>query len=233
MAAVLPTSDSQTAEAIVRAASQADATNSLESRVVLYNVSWNTYERLTEEIRNPGTRLLYEEGTLEIMSPSERHDRFKELIGRLVEVVIEELDMPCRSTGSTTWKQRTIGKGLEADKSYYLTSAPQVRGKLEVDQGRDPPPDLAIEIENTSSAVNQLGIYSALGVPEVWRFDGKTLTILALRSGRYKEQTRSQFLPLAATIKIVEWMAKCDELDETVWIKQFRGWVRENLVKST
>jgi len=31
------------------------------------------------------------------------------------------------------------------------------------------PPDLAIEIDITSTSVNKFGIYLALGVPELWR----------------------------------------------------------------
>lgn len=232
MATVLP-SNAKAIPAVVPVPSQSGESQPLEQRVVLYNVSWDTYERLVEEINNPGTRLLYDEGLLEIMSPRERHDRFKELIGILVEVVTEELGMTRRSTGSTTWRRKAKKKGIEADSSYYLTSAPKVRGKREVDLKSDPPPDLAIEVENTTSALNQLRIYAALGVPEIWRYDGENLAIHTLqRSGRYAEQKHSQFFPKEATDKMVEWIGKCDDFDETQWVKEFRRWVRENLVKA-
>jgi Uma2 family endonuclease len=232
MATVLPTSTGQATEAAVPLATHTRDTQPLEQRVVLYNVSWDTYERLVEEINNPGTRLLYDEGLLEIMSPRERHDRFKELIGILVEVVTEELGMTRRSTGSTTWRRKAKKKGIEADRSYYLTSAPKVRGKPEVDLKSDPPPDLAIEVENTSSAIDQLAIYATLKVSEVWRYDGETLTIHVLQNNKtYVEQNQSQFFPQEATAKMVEWISKCDEFDEVDWVKEFRRWVRENLVK--
>ena len=233
MATVLPTSTGQATEAAVPLAPQDRDPQPLEQRVVLYNVSWDTYERLIEEINNPGTRLLYDEGLLEIMSPRERHDRYKKLIGSLVEVVTEELGMTRRSTGSTTWRRKAKRKGIEADESYYLASAPQVRGKREVDLKSDPPPDLAIEVENTSSAIDQLASYAALGIPEVWRYDGETLTIHVLQKNRnYLEQNQSQFFPQEATVKMVEWLAKCDEFDEADWVREFRRWVRENLVKA-
>jgi Uma2 family endonuclease len=234
MATVLPSSAGQATEAPVPLPSQSIDAAPLEDRVLLRNVSWDTYEKLVEEINNPGTRLAYDEGLLEIISPRERHDRFKELLGSLVEVVTEELGMTRRSTGSTTWRRQAKAKGLEADKSYYLTSAPKVRGKQEVDLTVDPPPDLAIEVENTSSAIDQLGIYTALGVPEVWRFDGEKLTIHSLQAqGHYAEQSRSRFVSQEASAKMVEWIGTCDEGDdETAWIKVFRRWVRENLVKA-
>jgi hypothetical protein len=31
---------------------------------------------------------------------------------------------------------------------------------------------------------------------------------------------------------MVEWLAKCDEIDEVEWVREFRRWVRENLVKA-
>jgi Uma2 family endonuclease len=233
MASVLPSSADQAIQTLVPVPSQSGESLPLEQRVVLYNVSWDTYERLVDEINNPGTRLLYDEGQLEIKSPRERHDRCKELLGRLVEGVTEELNMTLRSTGSTTWRRKTKKKGIEADKSYYLTSAPKVRGKPEVDLKSDPPPDLAIEVENTSSAIDQLAIYATLKVPEVWRYDGVTLTIHALPNHRsYVEQNQSQFFPREATVKMVEWLAKCDEIDEVEWVREFRRWVRENLVKA-
>jgi Uma2 family endonuclease len=234
MATVIPSQAGQTTHETVPLPSPPVEAAPLEERVVLRNVSWETYERLVEEVDNPVTRLAYDHGFLEIMSPLEIHDRFKKLLGRLVEALTEELDMTCRSTGSTTWKQSRNKKGLEADQSYYLTSMPKVRGKREVDLSIDPPPDLAIEVENTSSAIDQLGIYADLGVPEVWRFDGKKLTIHTLQAnGRYEEQSKSRFFALEATAKMVEWVRKCEEGDdETVWIKEFRRWVRDNLVKS-
>jgi Uma2 family endonuclease len=232
MASVLPSGTSQVAEVATPVPAQ-PVESPLEDRVLLINVSWDTYERLVDEINNPDTRLVYAEGYLEIMSPRECHDRHKKLLGRLIEALTEELDMTCRSTGSTTWKRKTKKQGIEADQSYYLASAPKVRGKREVDLRSDPPPDLAIEVENTSSAIDQLAIYAALGVPEVWRYDGETLTIHALhRNGGYTEKSQSQFFPHAATIKMVEWIGKCDESDETQWVKEFRRWVRENLVKA-
>ena len=59
------------------------------------------------------------------------------------------------------------------------------------------------------------------------------LTIHALQpNGQYVEQSTTQFFPQAAIIKMVEWIGKCDEMDETPWIKEFRRWVRDNLVQA-
>jgi len=47
----------------------------------------------------------------------------------------------------------------------------------------DPPPDLAIEIDITSTSVNKFGIYLALGVPELWRYNGRDLKFYQLAEG--------------------------------------------------
>lgn len=234
MATILPSNVGQASEVEVPLSSQPSESPPLEQRVTLYNVSWDTYERLVAEIDNRSVRLAYDRGALEIMSPiSQSHERFKKLLALLLEVLTEELGIPRRSLGATTWKRRELKKGIEADECYYLTSEPTIRGKEVIDLAVDPPPDLAIEVENTISAIEKLGIYSALGVPEVWRFDGQDLKILALQSnGEYAEQANSKFFPPAGLTKALEWIQQRNETDEITWIKEFRRWVRENLVKS-
>src|SRR2546421_12578758 len=44
----------------------------------------------------------------------------------------------------------------------------------------DPPPDLAIEVDVSHSSLDRLGIYAALGVPEVWRLDDDRLSFYVL-----------------------------------------------------
>src|SRR5688572_3756182 len=133
MAIVLPNSASQTAEAVVPSASQAVEIQPLEQRMVLYNVSWETYERLSAEIDNRGARLTYDDGMLEIMNISPRHEYFKTLFRRLFEAVTEELRLPCCGFESTTWRSQALEKGLEPDECYYLTNEPKVRGKKDLD----------------------------------------------------------------------------------------------------
>ena len=65
-------------------------------------------------------------------------------------------------------------------------------GKLDLDFAHDPPPDLAIEVDNTNSSLNRMAIYGALGVPEVWRFDGEGLQVwLRQPDGTYQLSTTS------------------------------------------
>jgi Uma2 family endonuclease len=233
MASVLPTSAGQTTDVVVRSASQGGETQPLEQRLVLYNVSWDTYERLSAEIDNRGARLTYDKGVLEIMTISPRHEYFKTLFRRLFEAITEELRLPCCGFGSTTWRSRALEKGLEPDECYYLANEPKVRGKKDLDLSTDPPPDLAIEVENTQTVVDRLGIDAALGIGEVWRFDGEELIVLSLQpDSTYTQQAGSNLIPADALRAIVEWVGKPMEIDQSAVIFEFRHWVRENLVKA-
>ena len=47
----------------------------VEHKVILHGVSWETYERLLNEHQeSPGTHFIYDEGALEIMVLSRRHE---------------------------------------------------------------------------------------------------------------------------------------------------------------
>ena len=201
-----------------------------ERRFLLPGVGWEGYEALLGIVGDRLPRITYDRGDLELMSPSSDHERFKRLLGRLVETVTEVLRIPCQGLGSTTWRKKLKDRGLEPDECYYLARFPQVRGKRTIDLSVDPAPDLAIEVEISRSALDRMGIYAALGVPEVWRFDGETLRIAQLQpDGTYAESDRSPGLPMLPPAEVVRWLGLAEEMGQTPWIRQFRAWVREAL----
>ena len=100
-----------------------------------------------------GTRFAYDKGLLEIMSPSIEHEWFHRILGKIVEVITEELNIPRLSAGSTTLKLQLKERGLEPDECYYLANEAKMRGKRELDLAVDPPPDLAIEVDISSQLV--------------------------------------------------------------------------------
>jgi Uma2 family endonuclease len=198
-----------------------------ETRIVLSNVSWATFEALVADRERVSPRFVYDQGTLEIMSPSKEHEWYHRLLGRLVEAFTVERNIPVQSTGATTLKAQLEDRGLEPDGSYYITNEPRVRGCTDLDLAHDPPPDLAIEVEISRSSLDKLAIYGDLGVPEVWFYDGDSMQMWSLQSdGTYESRKRSSLLP-ELTIEILEgFLARRHESDETTWVRSFHEWAR-------
>lgn len=155
-----------------------------EQRTVLHNISWETFEALLRDTgEDRGSRFAYDCGVLEIMTPHFEHENPKSNFGNFIIALAEELGIEVRSAGSTTLKRKILKRGIEPDTCYYIQNELAIRGKQTLDLETDPPPDLAIEIDITSSSVNKLGIYSALGVTELWRYDGQNLKFYQLIEG--------------------------------------------------
>src|SRR4051794_8884639 len=70
-----------------------------EERFVLRAVGWNGYETMLRLVGDRLPRMTYDRGDLELMSPSYDHDLFRTLLGRFIEILTEELDIPCQSLG--------------------------------------------------------------------------------------------------------------------------------------
>jgi|tagenome__1003787_1003787.scaffolds.fasta_scaffold20594449_2 Uma2 family endonuclease len=168
-----------------------------ESRVVLEPVSWSLYEQLLAELGdNRGTRLAYDDGRLEIMSPSDSHEDVKTIVARLIEAYADAMDIDVQGYGSWTMNRREKKKGIESDECYYVQSFPAIAHRKRLDLKRDPPPDLAVEVDISRSSLPKQPIYAAIGVPEIWRFDGKRFIILRRNeSGSYAESHESACFP--------------------------------------
>ncbi|MBI3462381.1 MAG: Uma2 family endonuclease [Planctomycetes bacterium] len=202
-----------------------------EYRVLLQGISWQTYESLLKELNDRPIRLTYDRGSLEIMSPSLAHENYGRLIGRFVEAFTEELEIAIRSGGSTTFRKEAKRRGLEPDECYWIQNETRIRGKKEFDFASDPPPDLAIEVDITSSSLERMTIYAALRIPEVWRFDGEALAVYLLRpTAKYESSTRSRALPKFPLAVVLQFLQQVDGQDETSLVRAFRRWVREHIL---
>ncbi len=182
--------------------------------LLLHGVSWQDFEEILAELgESRSSRLAYDNGTLEIMTPLPEHEYFKTVIGDVVKDVAEELEQDYESYGSTTWRKQAKAAGLEPDDCFYFQHEAVVRGRVDLDLQRDPPPDLALEIDLTSPSLDRLPIYARLGVPEVWRYEpgpegsAGLLRLYALRGEAYEEVSVSSVfpqLPLAELPGLIE-----------------------------
>ena len=199
-----------------------------ENRVVLGNVSWSTYLTLVQDTENPRGRMAYDQGVLEIMSPSATHETVKKLIGRMVETYTLDRGIDIRSLGSTTFKRDDLAKGIEADECYYIQNTAIVLGVDEIDLAIHPPPDLAVEIDISRSSSIKLAIYAALQVAEVWRYDGETIHVMHWRDGKYVEGVDSEVLPQFPIHETVRLLQQQASIGETELVRQFQAFVRQH-----
>lgn len=197
------------------------------NHMVLYGVSWESYTKLLEALGDRRLRHAYDRGTLEMTSPLKRHEWTRKMLARFIETASMELNIPIQSAGSTMLRREEKRKGLEPDECYYIQHEADVREKDDYDPQRDPPPDLAVEVEVTHSSVSRMGIYAPLGILEVWRAKDENVAFFRLaRNGRYVEIPRSEALPLLSSAIVTEFLAKRGSMSETALVRQFTTWVR-------
>jgi len=204
-----------------------------EQRIVLHNISWQTFEQiLTESGDKRNNRFYYLNGTLEIMSPLALHERSNRFIDDLIRVLSDELDIELCKCGSLLMRIRDRKLGAEPDSCYYIKNEPLIREKTEIIMGQDPPPDLVLEVDITNPSDRRLPIYALLGIPEVWIYDGYNIKFLALENGEYLSIEQSLSFPVLSTAIVVEFMQKRFSLGERQTLKEFRQWVRDNHVEN-
>jgi Uma2 family endonuclease len=113
-----------------------------EQRVVMRNVSWETYEGLLAANASASSpRMTYDQGELEIMSPSFKHEDLNEFLAEVVVIVAEEWGIEFKRLGSTTFRRRDLKRGADPDCCFYIQRVEAIRGKDEVDLLIDPAPD--------------------------------------------------------------------------------------------
>lgn len=197
---------------------------------LLSPISWQTYESLLKDLdENVRVRLIYDREQLEIiMSPLlPPHEIYSTLIHSFIIILGDERDLDIRSLGSTTLRRQDLKRGLEPDKSYYIQHEAQVRDKQILDLTQIPPPDLVVEIDMTNPSLKKLPIYLALGVPELWRYDGEVFDIYQKIDNEYVKCEVSLAFNLPLRTVIPELLKKSFCVGERMVLREFRQWVRK------
>jgi Uma2 family endonuclease len=198
-----------------------------EQRVLLHDISWETYERLLQERgHSPGTRFFYDEGELEIMVVYIGHEEPNRTLAALAEITALETALDFIRAGGTTFKREDLAKGFEPDSSYYFRQASLVRGKREIDLAIDPPPELVIEVDITRSSLNRFPIFAAIGAPEVWRYDGDRVHFHALEGKEHRLIEESVVLPLMTASQATNFIELSRRETAATWDRAVRDWIR-------
>jgi len=199
-----------------------------EKRLTLYDVSWNTYEKLLEAFgEHRAARLTYDRGVLEFMVLLEEHENPSDLIGVFIRTLVEELGWNLKSLASTTLKRQDLQRGAEPDKCYYIQNESLVRGRT-VNLDLDPPPDLVVEVDITHTDIDKNALYARMGIPEFWHYDGKVLRIYQFQLGEYQEVATSPTFPWVQKQVFYRFLKQCKTQGEAQANRDFRLWVQGN-----
>ena len=156
-----------------------------EGRIVICGLSWERYLGLDIALGDdrPGPRFYYLDGSLEIMTTSNEHERIKEWIGGMLEIYFEETGLEVMPRGQATMRDLLRTAGAEPDKSWCIGEEKEF-------------PDLVLEVALTSGGLDKLEIYRHFQVAEVWFWREGELEIFVLTDGaNYKRARKSRLFP--------------------------------------
>ncbi len=195
-------------------------------RRILTGVTWEEYDELVNSYQDQASfRVSFIEGTLEVMPTGMPHDKYKEFILRLASALAEELEIDLETIGSTTLKRDKRRVGAEPDTSFYVQHATQMFGARKLDLEQDPPPDIVVEVDITHPSYSKRPIYARLGVPEIWRFDGKKFEINELVKGEYRARGTSVAFPFLQASDLLAFINQSLTDGQTKTLRDFRVWV--------
>ena len=132
------------------------------------------------------------------------------------------MGMRMKTMGSTTMNYPRLRKSAEPDNAYYIQNQPLVKGR-NVNFSQDPPPDLVVEVDITHSDIAKNQFYASIGVPELWRFNGKVWRIYQLQQGGYVEVEVSPNFPQAPKERLYTFLKEAKE-DEIEAVQSLRAW---------
>ncbi len=196
---------------------------------VMEDVSWDYYDHTLRELEAAGrhVRVTFDDGRMELMTVGDMHEWTKKAISRLIEIYALERDIPIFPKGSVTCRRRSLGKGVEPDESYYVNTPMPPISLGELNLNKYPPPDLAIEVDISESSIPREPIYAALGVGEIWRYDGQRVTPLHRSAeGTYIAADRSIAFPDLPMEIFNRFLKLALGEGHVQAIKDFRDWAR-------
>lgn len=198
---------------------------------VLHGISWDTYEKLLKDLDNTRKFLTYDEGTLEIMSPSSRHEHGRSLLEFLLQLYALEMQIDFEPRGSLTMRRKKRKKGLEPDSCFYVAHAKSARLMTKW-QETSVAPDLAIEIEVSQRLGTRREIYAALDVRELWVDDGRTLRVMHLdQKGEYVTHLKSLNFPDLPLKEFEGFLRLIDKKTYGEIARDFQTWTRSLVQK--
>ncbi len=198
------------------------------AKLELFNIDWDEYEHLLTQMESfhPGHRLSYDRGRLIIVSPSAEHEYYKEFILGLVRTLCDAMGITLESWGATTFKRKALKKGVEPDTCFFVQNATSVIGQRNFPRRECPPPGVVVEINMSRDSLDKYPIYAALGVPEIWRYDGVTTRFYKLAGENYEVTQESLAFPVLTAHVVTQYLELSKTDGQTAALKALRERLR-------
>ena len=202
-----------------------------DASVTFRDVSWDEYEELLEQVGEaPGLRITYDNGSLHVMTISGEHEKYSDFIKSLIAGIRLRLQIDILAFGSATMRKPKRSAGHEPDGCFYVQTAPLIGNKIQLDFETDPPPDIVVEVDVHHDSRSRFRVYAALGVPEIWRYDGQAMTIYHLseegHGQEYVAGDTSTGLPMLSAQLLTEMLERMRRDGELSALLAFDEWLQ-------
>jgi Uma2 family endonuclease len=192
----------------------------------LQGVSWKFYEQVLAELEKSHLRIAYDHNDLEIMATTMIHEINKKNISRILDTYSLFRNIPTEGLGSSYLVRKDLAKGIEADDCYYVANRSSIGRIRTLDLAVVPPPDVVVEVDINRYILDHESIYSAIGVPELWRFDGRRITYTVRnRRGKYIVSDRSPSFPEFSTRDFNRFIGMAQKGSQHEAVQTLRDWV--------
>ncbi|MBP0028259.1 Uma2 family endonuclease [Roseofilum sp. Guam] len=165
-------------------------------------ISWSTYQAMLRDMgQNRTIRTAYSQGILSLKSPSRVHEKINRLLAAIVQILSKELHCQGHNLGLKTIECPDMAQAIDPDSGFYFNSS--VPETSEGGEEKTGLPDLVIEIDLTSPSTQRMDIYSALEIPEVWRYSKRRgLVICQHQTFEYIESELSHIFPKVTATRL-------------------------------
>lgn len=186
---------------------------------------WEGYEHALEAFKNQRLKITYDQGRLELLTPSFSHEGIKSYLADLVKATFFHRQVDYRSGGSTTLRLKLAQRGLEPDECFFVSFLPRAET---YDPSAGPWPDLALEVEVTRSALDRMAIFRALGVGEVWRYSADhQLRVEILTPEGYAMSEQSLVFPGLVCAELPRFVRMGLDEGPNAMLRAYQGWLAD------
>ncbi len=195
--------------------------------VILRRQTWADFEELLESRRDRAAIKIYFDAKtqeIRIMAPLPGHGKKSDTLSDLVKILLRYQGKDWESFDPITLK-RFEQKSVEPDACFYIQNREAILGKDRIDLETDPPPDLALEIDFTSSTKPE--DYQLIGVPELWIYRDQNLYIYLFDGQQYQESLNSLLFPDLATKQLIpEYVERAWKDGSSIALRAFENYLQ-------